>query len=931
MPEERLASLTPAQQEAVTHTDGPCLVIAGAGTGKTRVITERITHLILERRIAPDHIVALTYTEKAAAEMQERLDELLPYGMFGVVTSTFHAFCNELIRRHAFRLGINPEARLVLEADQIAILREHIDRLPLELYRRPFNPMRLLKDIAAYVEQAKEARITPAELIAHAEAAYTGAYDEAEQETAAQYLELAKCYEAIVDIYKELDVLTYADLLAHARTILADSAAVRKDEQDRCTYLLIDEFQDTNTIQAEIAYLLAGERANLFVVGDDDQAIYRFRGANVTNIINFTKQYPTAKVITLLDNYRSNQPILDAAYRLIQNNNPHRLESYLNINKKLIAHNEAGSTPEHLRFSTGSHEAEGVAARIQALLETGTYRLEDIAILGRSHNQLAPFAQELEALGIPANRSKEANFYEEPSVLQALAFLRFLSHPNDSQNLFRLLTGAPFDLTPAELVPLNIVAKKRHGSLWSVLCDESVVRSDVLQDTCGYLDGVLETDAAKSPSFAMRSHLTKSGWNKRLYDEAEEQAANHLNILHRQIKTFELLHPTTTIGQYVEHAFRLIESGESIAVDSELNPPEEGIALLTAHAAKGLEFPVVFVVNLTSTRFPLKDMARGFRLPADLVTPLKDQVTHEEERRLAYVACTRAKELLYLTSAEKYGTNKTLSKPSPFIQEALMVKEEPALADAPLRGTSLTAPPSSVADSPLIFPAHLSASALEAYEDNPAEFYEQHVLHIIQEDQTAMDFGNAVHNTLRDHFNAQKAGETIDIRTTLERYWKAENYYSSKEEEVREREAAVSMVEHYLGELPSDLDVALVEESITLQLPSGMRIIGKVDRIDRNSDGSYSIIDYKTGSFDAKPSDVRDNLPLALYAAALQQQGKVVRDISLCYLRTKNAPCFKITPDFLDVQLERAESLVAKLKTAYATRDFPDRPKYYRG
>jgi DNA helicase-2/ATP-dependent DNA helicase PcrA len=276
MTEDYLADLNAAQLDAVIHKEGPCLVVAGAGTGKTSVITKRIAHLVTVHKVDPDHIVALTFTDKAAGEMQERLDEILDYGTF-VTTSTFHSFCNELIRRHAFRIGINPEARLITEADQVAILREHLDRLPLIKYRRAYNPAPLLRQIARYIEQAKEAQLSPDELIAHAKKMEEAAGDETEAESAAEYLELAHCYQVVCDLYAELEVLTYADLLKYARDILQSSPAVKSEEQSRWQHLLIDEFQDTNTIQAEIAYLLAGKQANLFVVGDDDQAIYRFR------------------------------------------------------------------------------------------------------------------------------------------------------------------------------------------------------------------------------------------------------------------------------------------------------------------------------------------------------------------------------------------------------------------------------------------------------------------------------------------------------------------------------------------------------------------------------------------------------------------------------------------------------------------------------
>lgn len=917
-------TITDAQKEAIEHVDGPCLVVAGAGTGKTRVITERIAHLILKHEVNPEQIVALTFTDKAAGEMQERLDEILPYGMFGVTTSTFHAFCNELIRRHAFRLGIDPEARLITEADQIAILREHLAELPLENYRVGYHPMPLLKKIAGYVEQAKEARITPEQLQKHAKQALNAAFDEAEAGTAAEYLELANCYEVAEKLYQELNVLTYADLLRHTHDILASSPVALAEEQERYHYLLIDEYQDTNSIQAEIAYLLAGKKANLFVVGDDDQAIYRFRGANVTNILEFKDRYPDAKIVTLTENYRSTQSILDAAYRLIQHNNPHRLESHLGISKQLHGQTD-GPAPEYLRFSTGTHEAEYVALQIKQLLDDGTYTPDQIAIIARSHAQLDPFHQELDALGVTVTRSKENNFFEEPSVVQALSYLRFLSHPHNSENLFRLLTGTPFDIPGHEVVASNVRAKKQHLSLWDALHASDAAHTEGLQTTITYLEEALRAHAADTPAVALRAHIHESKWNNRLISLAEERAAIHLNALHRQTRTFELLHNPTTIAAFVDHADRLTASGEDIQVQSEVGISEGGVTLLTAHASKGLEFNVVFVPNLVMKRFPLVMNGSSFRLPSALITPLTDNVPYEEERRLAYVAFTRAKDRLILSAAEHYGTNKTLSKPSPFLTEALALKEAPAFADQTLRGSLLTAPSTAGDQAPLEFPRHISASSLEAFDDNPAVYYEQHVLQILPDEEAmvAIEFGNTVHNTLRDIFNARREQVTIDLVETFTRYWVGEGYATPQQRD-QEFALGISMIEKYLSTVPKNFVPAMIEEAVTLTLPDGTRVSGKVDRIDRNPDNSYSVLDYKTGDKNAKQSDVRDNLPLSVYALALTQQNKPVRDLNLLYLRTESMPCFAVTPDFLDTQMQRIQKLVEEMKEAYRTHSFPN-------
>ncbi len=919
-------ALTSEQLAAVTHKDGPCLVVAGAGTGKTTVITQRIAHLIQEHGVTPDQVLALTFTDKAAGEMQGRLDELLPYGTF-ITTSTFHGFCNDLIRRHAYRIGINPEARLITEADQTAILREYIEQLPLRHYRRTYNPTPLLKQIAHYIENAKEAQLQPEQLITHAENAIKNAFDEAEAESAEQYLELAQCYKVAAQLYEKLEVLTYADLLRHTRDILQSSASVRKKEQDRFQYLLIDEYQDTNSIQAEIAYLLAGDRANLFVVGDDDQAIYRFRGANVKNILDFKERFPNAVVVTLTENYRSTQPILDAAYKLIQNNNPHRLETYLNISKKLNSNKEGTVEPIYLHHSTGAHEAENVASEIERLITSGEFAATDIAIIARSHNQLDPFEEELQTLKVPINRIKEGNFYQEPSVVQALAYLRFLSAPQNSENLFHLLTGEPFSIAGEDVINWNVSARKNHLSLWDTLNKPDSDLSESLSFAVQFYKSALHEHASDTPSTALRLYIHESKWQTKLVDAGEERAAIHLMSLYNQARTFQLLHQPTSVASFVDHCDRLISSGENINVQSEVDTAREGVTLITAHSSKGLEFPVVFVVNMVMRRFPLQINGGDLKLPAELITPLKDNVPHEEERRLAYVAFTRAKELLYITDAERYGANKTTSKASPFIAESLGIDMPPEFADQPLRSIAFTTQDTPDTREPLRFPSQLSASALEAFDSNPARFYEQYVMQIIPEDLVAIEFGNAVHNTLRDVLNARREHISLDIVKTFTQYWVGEGYITAeiRDEEFKE---GVDMVVRYLEMLGTDYCPPLIEETLSLRLPNGFRVVGKVDCIEDTGSGHLRIVDYKTGSKSAKESDVRDNLPLAIYAAALTQQGKVVDEVCLRYLRTGSHPNFKITQSFIDTKVTYTEELVERIRSAYKMRQFPDTGKF---
>jgi DNA helicase-2/ATP-dependent DNA helicase PcrA len=754
----------------------------------------------------------------------------------------------------------------------------------------------------------------------------TGAMEEEERESAEEFLELAHCCAVITELYRRLDVLTYADLLSLSYEILAGSAVARKEEETRCQYLLVDEFQDTNTIQAEIAYYLTGKAANIFVVGDDDQSIYRFRGANIDNILEFKERYPQSVVITLVDNYRSTQQILDAAYRLIQHNNPHRLEAALKIDKRLRSVQGAGAAPEALWFSTSAHEAEGIASRIQSLITDG-YAPSDIAVLAHAHNHLDAIEDELRGLSIPITRGRESSFFEEPTVISALAFLRFLANPQNSDNLFRLLTGEPFDVPATRLIAHNVRARKGYHSLWEALAEAELSATATEGVAVAYLQASL-TKAGENPAQALRDHVYRSKWQNRLVEAEETDSARLLTMLYNQAKTYTALHRPATIHAFVEQCDRLAGSGTVVTVDSEQEREQDGVQLLTVHASKGLEFQAVFVCSMVMRRFPGPDQSRDFSLPSSLFRQLTDQVLYEEERRLAYVALTRAKERLFLCGASKYGTNKTPSKPSVFIVEALGQEAPAALSDSPLRNAMLVEAPSTHMAHTLEMPRKIGASALESFEDNPAVYYEQYVLQLIPEESVSISFGTCIHAVLRDILTAQQQNEPYDVEALFARHWDGTGYATPAVSE-QERQAGLQMVTQYLSRLDSQMRPEKIEEGITLALPTGIRITGKIDRIDRLPNGKLRIVDYKTGNKQAKIADVRENLPLALYTLALAQAGEVVDEVQLCYLRTSLEPLISVDAAYLSAAELRVNGLVSGLEEAYRTGHFPDSGKRY--
>ena len=338
--ERILEGLNDDQLAAVTHDGGPLLIVAGAGTGKTTVITRRIAHLIAHGKARPEEILALTFTEKAAAEMEERVDTLVPYGYADVEISTFHAFGDRLVREHALELGLPPDFRVLSRAEQVIFFRDRLFQFALERYRPLGDPTRHLQAMISLFSRCKDEDVSPAEYTAHVArmaAASPQSLDDERRERLAQQQELGNAYTRYQELMATQGVVDFGDQIAYALQLLRTRPYVRAACQRRFKYILVDEFQDTNHAQFELVKLLAARHRNIAVVADDDQAIYRWRGAAISNVRGFLECYPEARRIVLIANYRSHQSILDGAYRLIVHNNPDRLEVEYGIEKHLTA------------------------------------------------------------------------------------------------------------------------------------------------------------------------------------------------------------------------------------------------------------------------------------------------------------------------------------------------------------------------------------------------------------------------------------------------------------------------------------------------------------------------------------------------------------------------------------------------------------------
>ncbi|HET8576632.1 MAG TPA: ATP-dependent helicase, partial [Methylomirabilota bacterium] len=681
--ERILEGLNEAQAAAVTHEAGPLLIIAGAGTGKTTVITRRIAYLIATRRARPSEILALTFTDKAAAEMEERVDTLVPYGYADVQISTFHAFGDRLIKENALELGITPDADVLTRAEQVVFLRDpdRLFKLPLDHYRPLGDPTRLLQAITNLFSRLKDEDVGPDEYLAHAQELLAKANDEVARLEAEHHIELARTYSQYQMLMVQERKLDFGDQIVESLRLLRTRPHVLRRYQQRFKHILVDEFQDTNYAQFELVKLLAAKHRNVAVVGDDDQAIFRFRGASMSNILDFDRTYADARKVILKENHRSPQAILNTAYRLIQYNNPDRLEVAQNVDKRLIARGpevRLGKPPEHLAFDTVSSESDWVAGRIAEEHAVGR-PYKDCAILVRANNDADPFLRALNMRGIPWTFSGNAGLYGRPEIRLLIAFLRAVAHPDDSVSLYYLASSDIYQVPIFDLSNCATYADRKNRWLVNVLRDPP----DELGVTAEGAAAIrrLTTDLERYMELA-REHPTGELLYRFLVDSglmtryakapAElEQETQNVSKFFNQVKDTSHVLKYDNVREFVKHLELLIEADDDPPV-AEADVDTPAVHVLTVHKAKGLEWPVVFLVNCVQEKFPTRRRSEALEMPLGLI---KDTLPTgdfhlQEERRLFYVGLTRAKEAVYLTGAEDMG-GKRKWKVSQFVLEAL--------------------------------------------------------------------------------------------------------------------------------------------------------------------------------------------------------------------------------------------------------------------
>ena len=611
-----LDALNEPQRQAVMATDGPLLILAGAGSGKTRVLTHRTAYLIEECGVNPYNIMAITFTNKAAGEMRERIDQMVGYGSESIWVCTFHSTCVRILRRYIDRLGFGTNFTIYDSDDQKTLMKDICKRLEID------TKMYKEKMFLSAISSAKDELIDPIEFETRA----AGDYVKRKQ---------AQVYREYQQALKQNNALDFDDLIMKTVELFKLDKEVLASYQDRFRYIMVDEYQDTNTAQFELIRLLALKYQNLCVVGDDDQSIYKFRGANIYNILNFEHHFPDATVIKLEQNYRSTQNILDAANAVIANNQGRK-------EKRLWTDNGAGDKITFEQLDTAAEEADFVARDIARRVRKGEYQYKDCAILYRTNAQSRLFEERFITANIPYKIFGGVNFYARKEVKDLLAYLKTIDNGQDDLAVRRIINIPKRGIGAASINKVALYAQEQEISFYDALCVAEQVpglgkAAAKIRPFVLFIQSMKAKAKLLYVADMLQEVIETTGYVRELEaegtDEAEARIENIDELISKAVDYAEGEEAPTLNG--------FLENVALVADIDSFDENSDYVVLMTLHSAKGLEFPNVYLAGLEDGLFP-SYMS---------ITSDNSQAEIEEERRLAYVGITRAKKNLTITSA----------------------------------------------------------------------------------------------------------------------------------------------------------------------------------------------------------------------------------------------------------------------------------------
>ncbi|MFH1968069.1 MAG: UvrD-helicase domain-containing protein [bacterium] len=934
-----LSKLNKEQKQAVLHNKGPLLIVAGAGTGKTTVITQRIASLIKKglanpvrgqgesikaqkkqtsNGAKPEEILAVTFTEKSASEMEERVDKLLEYGYIDLWISTFHSFAERVLRDNALDIGLPPNFKILDSTSGWLLARRNLDRFDLKYYKALGNPTKFIQALISHFSHCKDQEVYPEDYLKYAESLKTSD-DVPEGGETERIKEIAHAYHTYQQILLENSALDFGDLINYCLKLFKKRPLILKKYHDKFKYILVDEFQDTNWAQYELIKLLAKPTNNLTVCADDDQAIYLWRSASFTNITQFAKDFPKAKQVSLIKNYRSCQNILDLSYNFIKQNNPDRLEFVNKIDKKLVADTKEKGTIEHIHAKNLDQEVGEILKRILKILKRDKgASYNDFAILVRANDSAIPFIKALERANLPYQFLASRGLYSKPVILDIISYFKLLDNYHEGAAVYRVFNMPIFKIPDIDIAIIAQYSRRKTKSLFDCLQELILIPgvSTKTREKVAFILGLIKkhskTAKEKSVSEILVAFLEDSGYLKHLinknepafaegYGEAREKI-DLLNQFYKKIKAFEESTVEPLLKNFMQEMDLELESGEEGKLEFD---PEQGpdmIKVMTIHGAKGLEFKYVFLVSMVDKRFPTIERKDPIKLPDEMTKDIKPKgdVHLQEERRLCYVAMTRAKKELYFTSADDYGGQRK-KKISRFLSEMNLHKThnmEHGTNENGLTAKKIKAPTFDKKVAPQFLPDHFSYSQLAAFAKCPLQYKFAFILKVPTRGKAIFSFGKTMHNTLHDFLRNANEEEKLeqkglfaedsskknyssfprkagivkfdDLTKIYEKNWIDEWYLDQKQKDEYYKLGKKIIKEFYDGFSKNPPKILKIAGQLALELPfnlklGGHTLYGVIDRIDEvkgspshGSGRQCSIVDYKTGQskekldFDAK-------------------------------------------------------------------------------
>lgn len=878
------AALNTEQKDAVDSIDGPVMVVAGPGTGKTQILTLRIANILIQTDTAPESILALTFTESGAKAMRERLRRYIGATAYQVPIYTFHGFAEQLISRYPDSYHRVIGGRPANELEKITLLESILDNVEIKLLRPMGNPQYYVPHILRIIGQLKQEYITPDALAdsivqqeielrgiekIHEKGAHKGkvrgeyAKKEKSIEKNRELLLVYRQYEALLS---EQNLYDFDDMIVETVKALSANQDMLRDLQEQYQYILADEHQDVNGSQNKILELLAAfhDYPNIFAVGDEKQAIYRFQGASLENFLYFTEQFPGTKVISLTSNYRSGQVILDVAHSLVEVAEAGPLKD---LRVPLEAKIGTAATVTKRTFVHQAVEDTWLTQEIQTQLDAGV-EPKEIAVIVRTNKEVETVSAFLRKADFPVTASADGDILQHPITQTVQGLIDAVITEKNEQALFAVLHGAYWGVSVSDLVKV-LSARSYDVSLWDILSDAAVLEAlkveniAALQRVVTVIEGAREKEVHEAPHRVLEYLLQRSGFLKHLMKHDPFEGTRVLRRLYDEVEELVIRDGVGTLKE-VSQTFATLQ-----AYRLRLNAPfietnDQAIQVMTAHKAKGLEFSTVFVLHVTDSAWSGAGKKTYFDIPLQTHTNVEKSAFIEDERRLLYVAMTRAKNALYLSLSQTNADGKELVEARLLgdIEEEYIevVSTEKESKDFNPLAALMQEPQTIAIDAQLL--THLlaergfSATSLNNYLRSPWDYFYRNVLRIPETQAVHMQFGTAVHNTLEYTTAFHTKNKTLPPPAKIKKKFEQElrRLPIGVTEYTRLHEkgfsALLAYVEHLENELPEETKEEL---KLRVHLETGIPEIpevlltGKLDRIDVGNGRAIRVVDYKTG------------------------------------------------------------------------------------